>query len=159
MRTTINLILILCFFFSTSCSTDLSKEIVGEWKVSDVKVNTENIPQQLIKNAKILSLATKYEFKTDGMYCMTVSKNTLERGRKHKGQIIINSENKQITLKTDTLLFEKNGNWKLFEKNDFNKPMFNSMKMKVEKTSSNQLILSGKGKSYKIFYTLDRIEK
>ena len=157
MRTIFKLIFILISYLFVSCSNDLSQQIIGEWKVSDVKIDIKNVPEQLIQNAKILSLATIYEFKNDGQYCMTISKNSLENGRKNIGKLVLDSNDKIIHLKTDSLLVEKNGNWELIKKNDFNTPMFKSMPMKVEKITSNQMILSEKEKSGVIYYTLDRI--
>ncbi len=139
-----------------SCSNNISNEIVGNWKVTDLKVDMKNVPKPLIQNAKILALATKYEFKNNGTYCMTISKNALENGRKHKGTMSVSTLGKQITLNTDTLLFEEYGKWKLIEKNNSNSQIFASMSMKIEKVSSNQIVLSESETSGTLIYTLDR---
>lgn len=159
MKTRLKLILILISYLFVSCSEDISHQMIGEWKVSDMRVTMKNVPEQLLKNAKTLSLATSYQFKNDGQYCMTISKNSLEHGRKHKGEMILDPKNYQIHLKTDSLLVEKDGNWALIEKNDLNRPMFQSMSLKIEQITSNQMILSEKESNGVIYYTLDRINE
>ncbi len=141
-----------------SCSNNISNEMVGNWKVTDLKVDMKNVPKPLIQNAKILALATKYEFKNNDTYCMTISKNALENGRKHKGTLSVSTLGKQITLNTDTLLFEEYGKWKLIEKNNSNSAIFNSISMKIEKVSPNQIILSEKEHNGMMYYTLNRFK-
>jgi len=159
MKIQLTLIYTFMFLLFASCSNNISKEMVGNWKVTDLKVDIKNVPKPLIQNAKILALATKYEFKNNGTYCMTISKNALENGRKHKGTMSVSTLGKQITLNTDTLLFEEYGKWKLIEKNNSNSAIFNSISMKIEKVSPNQIVLSESETSRTLIYTLDRIVK
>lgn len=133
-----------------------TETIYGTWKVTDMKVEIPNIHPQLITNAKILALSTTYEFKSDLKYCMTISDNELESGRKHMGSMVFNSNN--LSLSTDSLLIEKDGIWTAIEKNDFNKPYFKIMEMKIERITNNQLLISEKEVNGIIYYTLDRIE-
>ncbi len=89
-------------------------------------------------------------------YCMTISKNESEGGRKHIGKLTMESNN--FSLSTDTLLLEKNGAWTVIEKNDFNNPIFATMEMKIEKITDDRLFISeteGKGR---IYYTLDKVD-
>jgi len=145
---------IVIIFVAVACSGDMSEQIVGKWKVSDMKVDMKNVPQQLIDNARILSLATTYEFSSDGLCTRTISKNTLENGLKYKGECIFGSDGKHIQLKTDSLFVEKENNWVLIDKNDFNKGMFTSKTMMVENISSSSMTLSESLKSGNIIYTL-----
>lgn len=133
-----------------------TETIYGKWKVTDMKVEIPNIHPQLITNAKILALSTTYEFKSDLKYCMTISDNELESGRKHMGSMVFNSNN--LSLSTDSLLIEKDGIWTAIEKNDFNKPYFKIMEMKIERITNNQLLISEKEVNGIIYYTLDRID-
>lgn len=133
-----------------------TETIYGKWKVTDMKVEMPNIHPQLITNAKILALSTTYEFKSDLKYCMTISDNELESGRKHMGSMVFNSNN--LSLSTDSLLIEKDGIWTAIEKNDFNKPYFKIMEMKIDRITNNQLLISEKEVNGIIYYTLDRID-
>ncbi len=140
-----------------SCNSNFKKdELFGQWKVSDVKFEIPNDQPELMKNAKTLSLATVYEFKNDMSFCMTIKKTSWENGRKQIGNFIINDKN--MTLNTDTLLFEKNETWIQIENKIFNSEILTPKKMTIEKTSRNQLIISEKESKGIIYYTLDRIE-
>ncbi len=139
------------------CKSKLDTEqLTGQWQVPEIKVDIPNVPGQLIEHAKILALATTYEFKADRQYCMTVSKNELESGRKHFGRVTFDSND--FSLSTDSLLLEKNGAWTLIERNDFNAPFFGVMEMKIEKVTEHQLFISEKEGEGTIFYTLDKVE-
>ncbi len=61
--------------------------------VTEIKVEIPNIHPQLITNVKILTLSITYEFKSDLKYCITISDNELESGRKHMESIVFNSNN------------------------------------------------------------------
>lgn len=132
-----------------------TEKIAGQWKVTEMKVEIPNIHPQLITNARILALSTTYEFKSDMKYSMTISDNELESGRRHIGSITFNSNS--FSLSTDSLLIEKDGVWTVVEKNDFNKPYFKIMEMKIERITDNQLFLSEKEVDGIIYYTLDRL--
>jgi len=139
----------------TAIMTSCEKDITGEWTVVDMKTDIKSAPQLLIDRAKTLSLATSYEFSSDGNFTLIVTKNEVENiGRKHKGRMIINS--KQLTLDTDSLFIENDGIWKLIEQNEFNTSAFELIKMKIEKQTPKQIILSEQEKSGIIYYTLHR---
>jgi hypothetical protein len=140
-----------------ACSSDVKiDKLIGQWKVSDMKVDLPNVPPQLIQNAKTLALSSTYEFKLDMTYCMTISKNELEDGRKQIGSVILNSNN--ISLHTDSLMFEVDGIWTPVKMDDFFKSVYKTMELKVEKITMNQLLISEKEGTGTIYYTLDRIK-
>lgn len=132
-----------------------TEKIARQWMVTEIKVEIPNIHPQLITNARILALSTTYEFKSDLKYCMTISDNELESGCKHMESMVFNSDN--LSLSTDSLLVEKDGIWTVVEKNDFNKPYFEIMAMKIERITDNLLLISEKEVNERIYYQLDRI--
>lgn len=152
------LLLLLLPITLISCSSNLREDLVGEWQVSAMEVDMKDVPQPLIDNAEILSLATSYEFKANGHYCMTVSKNSLENGRKHQGRMTLDPKSGELTLHTDTLVIETQTGWEIVKRNEFNGPMFSSIKMKVEHSFINRLELSQTERAGTLFYTLDRIQ-
>jgi len=157
MKFTSILVLFSCVI--VSCSNDLSQRIAGEWKVTDMKAYMNNVSQQLIENAKTLSLATTYEISNNGRYSMKISETPMETGREHRGTMKIDSKSREIIFSSDTILYKKNGHWEIVEKNNYNTPMFKPMNLEVDKISSNRLILSKTDKRGTIIYILERISE
>ena len=157
MPRTIFLIVLSIGLLLFACNPKLNTEqLTGQWKVTEMKVDIPNVPSQLIDNARILALATTYEFKSDRHYCMTISKNELGGGRKHFGMVTFDSKN--FSLSTDSLWLEKDGAWTLIVRNDFNEPFFEVIEMKIEKMTERQLFVSEKEGNGAIYYTLEKAE-
>lgn len=121
-----------------------------------MKCEIPNAFPRLVESAKIIALSTTYEFRPNMTFCMTISKNELDNGRRQIGKVAINAKN--ILLSTDSLFFEKNGRWSHVEKNDFRESYFKPMEIYVEKKTKNQIIISEKEANGKIYYTLDKIK-
>ncbi len=152
-------LLLLFTFLSFSCTSEFGKDtVIGQWKVSDLKVNMENVPAELIKNAEILSLATSYEIRPDLSYTMTIAKNELENTRIQTGQLKLGLKSQRLRFTIDTLKFEKNNSWQTISKEEHNKPLFQSTTMKLEKHSRNMLVLAQERPGGLLYYTLERIK-
>ncbi|UII29131.1 hypothetical protein LVD15_12070 [Fulvivirga maritima] len=130
---TFTLIGITLLFFS--CQSELDKkDLIGKWKVTNMKVDIPNVPAQIIENAKILSLSTVYEFSDDMTFRMEIVKNERENGRKQIGRIEINDA--LLTLAIDTVFLRNNNDeWVNVEKRDsgFFDPIIMSIEKKIEK--------------------------
>ncbi|MEO1054967.1 MAG: hypothetical protein AAFX87_30315 [Bacteroidota bacterium] len=146
---------IVIMFFSCQSGLD-KKELIGKWRVTDMQVDIPNVPDQLIEDARTLSLSTIYDFNADMTFQMTIAKNEIENGRKQMGEIKINKQ--LLTLVTDTVfLRNRDDEWVNIDKKrgaDF----FDPIPLTLEKKSADQMTLSEKEGSGKIYYTLNRIE-
>lgn len=150
--------LILLSLILTACTDEVSENIIGRWEVSDIEVKVPDVPPQLVRDARSISLATRYEFRSDGRFRMTVTQNKLEEGRKHKGQYLIHPSGKQLIMKTDSLRIKRNGKWENSKRNDYNRPMFRKVKMQIEENRKNRIILSEKEGKGKIYFILERMK-
>jgi hypothetical protein len=145
----------------TTLFASCNKSIVGKWKVTDMQIDMEYVPQIVIDNAKTIALSTSYDFSADGRFTMTILPNDVsEYGRKYTGTKTF--KNNQLILETDTMLFFNNAGeiLNILERNNAmlsNKEK--TMKMKIEKITSNQVILSEEENSGTLYYLLNKIKK
>lgn len=141
-----------------SCNSSIKDKIIGEWRGSNMETDIPNVPELLIKNARIISLSTNYVFNDDGSYVMTVSKNELEGARKQEGKYILDEVNKTLELDTEKLLFEEEDEWVYAERNDYNNLYFNQIVFTIEKVIASQLVISEEGGGGKVYFTLDKVQ-
>lgn len=141
-----------------SCNSSIKDKIIGEWRGFNMETDIPNVPELLIKNARIISLSTNYVFNDDGSYVMTVSKNELEGARKQEGKYILDEVNKTLKLDTEKLLFEEEDEWVYAERNDYNNLYFNQIVFKIEKAKTSQLVISEEGGGGKVYFTLDKVQ-
>lgn len=140
-----------------ACATSLTQEtLAGKWQVTDMQTDMQGkVPDVLIKNAKTISLATRYEFTANLSFKIEILKNELENASKYIGRMTLITQDRSLCLKPDSVFFKNNeGQWK-FSSDKF---LYTPQQMKIKKITADKLILSIKDKSGRIDYTLRKIQ-
>jgi hypothetical protein len=139
----------------TSCNNNAN--IVGQWKVTEMRADVRDVPQILIDNAEKIALSVTYEFFSDGQFIMHETHDNIVL--RFKGRATVNSRRLILNIDSIFSLFTDGfGDWDLVEKNNFNTGWFEPREISIEKMTSNQIILSSSELQGKIYYTLRRVE-